>query len=160
MLRASVGRCIGRFCCHRLNCSRQRALCNHNSTTTSSGATPLHETWCSWLNRLMKRKPTKKSLVCPAKSCLTSMKQESTMASSAVNAPHGNPKSTVSYMESRPTAVNTSLDRDGEEATHMIDEPVVPPAPRHALRHGESGGFFFPSPRSVLERRSSSGSFF
>lgn len=160
MLHACVGRCIGKLSCHRLNCSRQRILCKHNSTTISTGAANPHETIWPRLSRLMKRKSNKSlGCCCPAKRGLMKQ-QEVTMAGSALNASHNNLKSMVSYVESRPTALKTSLVRE-EEANHMIDEPVVPPAPRNALtEHGDCGGFFFPSPRSVLERRSSSGSFF
>ena len=108
------------------------------------------------MNRLINRESTK-SLGRPAKKCR--MKQDSTaMAGSAVNASPCKLKSMVSYKEIRPTAVKTSL-AWSEEATLMIEEPVVPTAPKHALSD-EQGEGFFPSPRSVLERRSSSGSFF
>jgi len=67
-------------------------------------------------------------------------------------------KSKVDYRRSRPTAIEVSLTL---EQQHGIVEPIVPPAPRHAAHEGANHtGYFFPSPRSVLERRSSTGSFF
>ena len=60
----------------------------------------------------------------------------------------------VNFKSRRPVAaIDTSV-------LDEIEEPNVPPTPRHAAQQGASGNYFFPSPRSVLERRSSTGSFF
>lgn len=57
------------------------------------------------------------------------------------------------YRFNRPEQLDLSIMNDSSSSSFF--QP--PPAPRHA---SESADTFFPSPRSVLERRTSSGSFF
>ena len=64
-------------------------------------------------------------------------------------------RSRKNFRLNRPEHLDTSLSMDSSSSSSSISIP--PPAPRHA---SESDIQFFPSPRSVLERRTSTGSFF
>lgn len=163
-------RCIGKPRCPRTNMSRLQlypSSCESHisdqppksataaSTECSKAPTSIKQACQSWLDRLMKR-DSEILLLRPFKRVF-SMAQESPMVD-CMKVSHGI-KSMIRYRDSRPTAIETSLVWD-EDSSYMIEEPLVPPAPRHAATPSTNGSLFFPSPRSVLERRSSTGSFF
>jgi len=171
-----VYRCIDQFRCRRVHNSRKQHFLSswllschpHSSdnppksataasTESSKAPASIKQALQSLLDRLMKRE-SELLLIRPFKRVFSMMAQESAMVD-CIEASHGIKSMMISYRDSRPTAIETSLVWD-EERSFMNEEPLVPPAPRHAAIESTNGSLFFPSPRSVMERRSSTGSFF